>query len=176
MEQPARTLRVTIGLIEKQRRLADSPDPLERAQTLWVAAELDKRLSRCTDPEIAELLGKAAERLPIYEPEFAVTEHARRRLMRSGQMSLLPQEEDWEAVRDEGVQILSAEIALYWARIPHLLLPFQGNRFASDVFMVPDLIECKACLIAAGFREDLQVETAFVDAETGRPVRLIHEQ
>ena len=55
MEQPARTVRVAIGLIEKQRRLADSPDPLERAQTLWVAAELDKRLSRCTDPEIAEL-------------------------------------------------------------------------------------------------------------------------
>jgi hypothetical protein len=98
MEQQARTVRVIVGLIEKQRRLADSPDPFQRAQTLWLATELDKRLSRCSDWEIAELLGKAEERLPIWEPEFAVVEHARRRLMRSGQMSLLPEEEDWEGV------------------------------------------------------------------------------
>jgi len=174
MEQPVRSVRVIVGLIDKQRRLADSHDPLERAQTLWVAAELDKRLSRCADPEIAELLGKAEERLPIFEPEFAAVEHARRRLMRSGQMSLLPEEEDWEAVRDEGVQILNAEMALYWARIPHLLLPFQENRFASDVFMVPDLLEARACLIAAGFRQE--TETTCLDAETGRPVRLIQER
>ena len=167
-------MRVVIGLIEKQRRLADSHDPLERAQTLWVAAELDKRLSRCTDPEIAELLSKAEERLPIFEPEFAAVEHARRRLMRSGQLSLLPEEEDWEAMRDEGVQILNAEMALYWARIPHLLLPFQGNRFASDVFVVPDLLDARACLIAAGFRQE--AETTCLDAETGRPVRLIQER
>lgn len=169
-----RSVRIIVGLIEKQRRLADSHDPLQRAQTLWVAAELDKHLSRCTDPEIAELLGKAEERLPIFEPEFAVIEHARRRLMYSGQMSLLPEEEDWEAVRDEGVQILNAEMALYWPRIPHLLLPFQGNRFASDVFMVPDLLEASACLIAASFRQE--AGTTYLDGETGRPVRLIQER
>ena len=94
--------------------------------------------------------------------------------MRSGQLSLLPEEEDWEAMRDEGVQILNAEMALYWARIPHLLLPFQGNRFASDVFVVPDLLDARACLIAAGFRQE--AETTCLDAETGRPVRLIQER
>jgi|HubBroStandDraft_4_1064222.scaffolds.fasta_scaffold593125_1 hypothetical protein len=174
MEQPARTVRVIIGLIGKQRRLADSHDPLERAQTLWVAAELDKRLSRCSDWEIAELLCTAEERLPIWEPEFAVVEHARRRLLRSGQMSLLPEEADWEAVRDEGVHLLNVEVALYWARIPHLLLPFQENRFASDVFMVPNLLKARDCLIAAGFRPE--TETTCVDAETGRPVRLSQER
>jgi len=61
MGQPAASARVIVGLIEKQRRLAESPDPLQRAHTLWVAAELDKRLSRCTDWEIAELLGEAAD-------------------------------------------------------------------------------------------------------------------
>jgi hypothetical protein len=81
-------VRIALALIERQRRLADSHHPLQRAKTLWVAAELDKRISRCTDAQIAELLLRAEERLPIFEPEFAVIEHARRRPVRSGQMSL----------------------------------------------------------------------------------------
>src|SRR5579862_5324785 len=96
------TLLAALALIEGQRRLADSHNPLERAKTLWIATELDKRLSRCTDAQIAELLARAEERLPIFEPEFAVIEHARRRLLRSGQMSLLFESEDWEAANEGG--------------------------------------------------------------------------
>jgi hypothetical protein len=116
----------------------------------------------------------AQERLPIFEAEFAVVEHARRRLVGSGQLNLLPEEEDWEAVRDEGAHILNAETALYRGGVPHLLLPFQRNRFQSDVFMVPDLLEARACLIAAGFRQE--TETTCLDAKTGRLVRLIQER
>ena len=92
--------RVIRALIQKQRKLADSPDPLERAGTLWVTVELDRRLSRCTDLEIANIMTVAQERLPLFEAEFAVCEHARRRLMRSEQMSLWPEEEDLQAVPD----------------------------------------------------------------------------
>jgi|SRR5579871_468478 len=168
-------LHTALALIEKQRRLADSHDPLQRAKTLWIAAELDRRLSHCTDAQIAELLARAEERLPIFEAEFAVVEHARRRLLRSGQQELFSEAEDGHAVRDEGVHILNAEVALYRASIPNLLLPFQRNRFASDLLMVPDVREAKVCLIAAGFREDERIRSQVVDADSDRPVRLIQE-
>jgi hypothetical protein len=176
MERSPQLVRIALGLIERQRHLADSHDPLERAQTLWVATELDKRLSHCTDAQIAELLARAEERLPIFEAEFAVIEHARRRLLRSGQMSLSLNSEGGQVVRDEGVHILNAELAFYRATIPNLLLPFQRNRFASELFMVPDVREAKACLMAAGFREDERMRSRLVDADTNHPIRLIQEQ
>jgi hypothetical protein len=174
--EDALRLRAALALIEGQRRLADSHNPLERAKTLWIAAELDKRLSRCTDAQIADLLARAEERLPIFEPEFAVVEHARRRLVRSGQLSLSLGSEDFETVADDGVHILKAEIALYRASIPNVLLPFQRNRFSSDMFMVPDVREARGCLIAAGFREDERIRSRVVDPDSDRPVRLIQEQ
>ena len=176
MGDSAPTLLAALAFIERQRKLADSHNPLERAKTLWIATELDKRLSHCTDAQIADLLARAEERLPIFEPEFAVVEHARRRLVRSGQMSLSLDSEDWEAVRDEGIHILNAAIALYRASIPNVLLPFLRNRFASDLLMVPDVREAKVCLIAAGFREDERIRSRVVDADSDRPVRLIQER
>jgi Phage integrase family len=133
---------------------------------LWVATELDKPLSRCTDAQIAELLLRAEERLPIFEADFAVVEHARRRLLRSGQQELFSEANDGQAVRGEGVHILKAEAAFYRASIPNLQLPFQRNRFASDMFMVPDVREAKACLMAAGFRKDEQMRSMVVDADS----------
>ena len=176
MDGSPELVRIALDLIERQRQLGDSHDPVQRARTLWVATELDKRLSRCTDAQIAELILRTEERLPIFEPEFAVVEHARRRLLRSGQMSLSLDREDWEGVRDEGVHILNAEVALYRASIPNLLLPFQQNRFASELFMVPDVREAKACLVAAGFREDERIRSRVVDADSDRPLRLIQER
>jgi len=44
------------------------------------------------------------------------------------------------------------EAALYRARIPHFLLPFQKDKFASNTFVVPSLLEAKGCLCRAGFR------------------------
>ena len=176
MGDSERTLLAALAFIERQRKLADSPDPLERAKTLWVAVELDKRLSRCTDAQTAELLSRTEERLPIWEPEFAVVEHARRRLLRSGQLSLFSEEKGWESVRDEGVHILNAEVALYRMSIPHLLLPFQRNRFTSESFMVPDVREARACLIAAGFREHQYIRSILIDADTDCRIRLTQER
>ena len=175
MEGSPERVRIALELIERQRRLADSRDPLERAKTLWVATELDNRLSPCTDAQIAELLLRAEERLPIFEAEFAVIEHARRRLLASRQMCVQLATEDWEAVRNEGLHILNTEVALYRASIPNLLLPFQRDRFASNMFMVPDVSEARACLVAAGFREDERIRSIVVDADTDSRIRLIQE-
>ena len=175
MEDSSEKVRIALELIERQRRLADSRDPLERAKTLWVATELGKRLSRCTDAQIGELLLRAEERLPIFEPEFAVIEHARRRLLSSRQLRLLSDEDDWEGTRDAGVHILNAEVALYRSSVPNFLLPFQRDRFASDMFVVPDVREAKACLVAAGFREDERIRSVVVDADTDRRIRIIQE-
>jgi len=95
-------LRTVLELMEWQRRLAGSRDPLQRAKTLWVATELNECLSRCTDAQMAELLIRAEESLPIFEAEFAVIEHARRRLLRSGRTRLLLEGEDSEAANDGG--------------------------------------------------------------------------
>lgn len=58
--------RIVIRLIGKQRTLADSHDPLQRAQTLWVATKLNEQLSRCTDREIGNVMSVALERLPMF--------------------------------------------------------------------------------------------------------------
>ncbi len=170
------TLLAALAFIERQRKLADSHNPLERAKTLWIATELDRHLSHCTDAQIAELLARAEERLPIFEPEFAVVEHARRRLLHSEQMSLSLDRNDWEALRDEGVHILNVELALYRASIPHLLLTFQKNRYASDSFMVPDVQEARACLIAAGFRGHEAIRSILIDADTDNSIQLLQER
>jgi hypothetical protein len=74
-------LRVVVALIERQRRLVDSTDPARRFQTLWIASLLDNRLRQCTDRGIGELLAIAQIRFNIFEPEFALCYHAKRRLL-----------------------------------------------------------------------------------------------
>jgi hypothetical protein len=76
---------------------------------------------------------------------------------------------------DDEEHLLHAESALYWARIPHLLLPFQRNRFASNTFMVPSMAEAKHCLCQAGFRETPPSPSLLIDSETNRAIRLIEE-
>jgi len=73
--------RVILDLIDEHRRLATSPHPAERFRILWIAAALDKRLRQCTDHEIGELLAVARDRFHIFEPEFALCYHAKRRLL-----------------------------------------------------------------------------------------------
>jgi hypothetical protein len=68
-------------LIHEQRRLAKSPHLEERFGVLRTAAELEKRLRQCTDREIGSLLTIAQDRFHIFEPEFAVCYHAKRRLL-----------------------------------------------------------------------------------------------
>ena len=77
------------------------------------------------------------------------------------------------ALQNEGEHLLHAEAALYRGRIPHPLLPFQRNRFASNTFMVPCAAEARDCLCHAGFRETRRSPSLLIDRETSRRIRLV---
>ena len=73
----------------------------------------------------------------------------------------------------EGEHIMHAEIALFNAGIPFLQLPFQQNKFASNLFMVLSVPKAKTCLQRAGFQPKVNSETVLFDSRNGRPVQLI---
>jgi hypothetical protein len=151
------------------RMLAESPDPADRLKALWVAALLGERLEACADHEIGELLSAVQDCLSLFRPEFAVCEHARRRLLKS---SAARRERDWRVIRDAGRELLNAEAALFRWGIPHMLMPFQRDRFASNGFLVPRVFEARAWLLRAGFRSTPRDRTVLMDAQTNRPIRL----
>ena len=69
------------ALIHEQRTFLTSTNPVQRFGVLWTAADLDKRLRQCTDREIGTLLTIVGDQFHIFEPEFALCYHAKRRLM-----------------------------------------------------------------------------------------------
>jgi len=73
----------------------------------------------------------------------------------------------------EGEHIMNAEIALFRAGIPFLQLPFQQNKFVSNLFMVLNLSKAKACLQGAGFQPKVDSETVLFDSRNGQPIQLI---
>ena len=73
----------------------------------------------------------------------------------------------------EGEHIMNAEIALYRAGIPFLQLPFQQDKFASNLFMVLNVPKASACLQRAGFQPKFDSETILFDSRNGQPVQLI---
>ena len=73
----------------------------------------------------------------------------------------------------EGEHIMNAEIALFRAGIPFLQLPFQQNKFVSNLFMVLNLSKAKACLQRAGFQPKVDSETVLFDSRNGQPIQLI---
>jgi len=73
----------------------------------------------------------------------------------------------------EGEHIMNAEIALFRAGIPFLQLPFQQNKFASNLFMVLSVSTAKACLQRAGFQPKFDSETVLFDGGNGQAVQLI---
>ena len=73
----------------------------------------------------------------------------------------------------EGEHIMNAEIALIKAGIPILQLPFQQNKFASNLFMVLSVSKAKACLQRAGFQPKVDSETVLFDSRNGQPIQLI---
>jgi hypothetical protein len=70
-------------LFDYMRKLAKSRDIVERLRTLWIAAAFSERLEQGSDAQIADLLCKVQEGFVIFSPDFAVCEHAKRRLQRS---------------------------------------------------------------------------------------------
>jgi len=73
----------------------------------------------------------------------------------------------------EGEHIMNAEIALFRAGIPFLQLPFQQNKFASNLFMVLNVSKARACLQRAGFQPKVDSETVLFDSRNGQPIQLI---
>jgi hypothetical protein len=70
-------------LFEYLRKLAKSHDIAERLRTLWFAAAFGVRLEQCSDGQIGDLLSMVQEHMGLFTAEFAVCEHAKRRLQRS---------------------------------------------------------------------------------------------
>src|ERR1035437_5940877 len=73
----------------------------------------------------------------------------------------------------EGEHIMNAEIALFNAGIPFLQLPFQQNKFASNLFMVLNLPLARACLQRAGFQPKFDSETVLFGGCNGQAVQLL---
>ena len=73
----------------------------------------------------------------------------------------------------EGEHIMNAEISLFRAGIPFLQLPFQQNKFASNLFMVLNVSKAKACLLRAGFQPKVDSETVLFDSRNGQAVQLL---
>ena len=55
-------------------------------------------------------------------------------------------------VGEEGAHVIRAEEVLYSAGVPHILLPVQRDRFASNVFMVPRLLKAKIAPVPRGLQ------------------------
>ena len=89
------------------------------------------------------------------------------------QASETAERESFNRLVAEGEHIMNAEIALFRAGIPFLQLPFQQNKFASNLFMVPSVPKARACLQRAGFQPKFDSETVLFDGCNGQAVQLI---
>jgi hypothetical protein len=89
------------------------------------------------------------------------------------QASETAERESFNRLVAEGEHIMNAEIALFRAGIPFLQLPFQQNKFASNLFMVLNLSKAKACLQRAGFQAKFDSETVLFDGCNGQAVQLL---
>lgn len=81
--------------------------------------------------------------------------------------------ESFNALVAQGEHVMNAEAALFREGIPFFQLPFQQDRFASNLFMVRNVAKAKLCLLRAGFQEKVGSETVLFDCRTGKPVQLI---
>jgi hypothetical protein len=89
------------------------------------------------------------------------------------QASETAERESFNRLVAEGEHIMNAEIALFRAGIPFLQLPFQQNKFASNLFMVLNVPKAKACLQRAGFQPKFDSETVLFDGCNGQAVQLL---
>ena len=164
-------------LMEEQRARMRSSVPAERfAAALLLSGVLAGRLRELSDLELGQVLDReVCSSLSVLAPELTVCMEAADRLCRRGADKTLRPRRSQATKRDDGDHLLHAESALYRGRIPHLLLPFQKDRFASDTFMVPSMEEAMRCLFQAGFRESHGSPSFLIDCETNRPIRLLEE-
>ena len=165
-------------LMAEQRTRARSGNVAERfAAALVIPGVLAGRLRQLSDFRLGWLLEhEVCSNLSVLAPELTVCMEAADRLLRHRAIKLIPRRRLQASLQREGEHILHAEATLYRGRIPHLLLPFQRDRFASNRFVVPCLSEAKDCLRLAGFREIPRSPTVLIDVQTGRSIRLYEER
>jgi hypothetical protein len=164
-------------LMEEQRARMRSTIPAERlAAALLIPGSLRERLRELDDFQFGQVLdSEVCSNMSVLAPELTVCMEAADRLCRHWTDKPVQRRLSPEIKHDDGDHLLHAESALYRGRIPHLLLPFQGDRFASDIFMVPSVAESMRCLCQAGFRESPRSPSLLIDRETNRTIRLLEE-
>jgi hypothetical protein len=164
-------------LMEEQRTLVGSSDLAERFEAaLLIPGLLRERLRELDDFGLGQILdSEVCSNLSVLAPELTVCMEAVERLCRHRENKAIQRRRSPEIKRDDGEHLLHAESALYRGRIPHLLLPFQRNKFASDTFMVPSVAEAMRCLFQAGFRDSPRSPSMLIDCETNRTIRLLEE-
>jgi hypothetical protein len=163
-------------LMEEQGASVRSSDLAERfAAAQLISGLLSERLRELDDFGLGQILeSEVCSSLSVLAPELTVCMEAADRLCRHREDRPLQGRHSAEMKHDDGDHLLHAESALYRGRIPHLLLPFQRNRFASNTFMVPSVAEARDCLRHAGFLETSRSPTALIDMQTGQLIQL-HE-
>jgi hypothetical protein len=161
---------------EQLERLKSSNLAERFAAALVVPGMLRERLRELNEFHLGQVLDReVCSNLSVLAPELTVCMEAAERLCRYRAVKFMARRRS-RSLRNEGEHILHAESALYRAHIPHLLLPFQMNRFTSNTFMVPCVPDAKACLCGAGFRETPRSPTVLIDVETERSIRLYEDR
>src|SRR6201998_2085167 len=156
-----------------------SPHPAERlASAFLIPGELLRHLRQLRDFDIGQLLeDEVLPNLNILAPELTICTEAADRLRRPNRERVVAlRRRSRKVSQQEGKHLLNAEAALFRAGIPHLLLPFQRNKFASNIFMVPSVAQARDCLCHAGFRQARRSPLWLFACETGVPVRLVERR
>ncbi len=163
-------------LMEEQRRRVRSSNPAERfAAALLLPAELAKRLRPLSNFHLGELLEhEVCWNLNLLAPELTVCAEAAERLRRTPWLAGRKHRSNSSTL--DGEHLLHAEAALYRARIPHLLLPFRRDRFASSTFFLKDVEQARTCLLEANFREVSRCATALIHTGTRQAIRLYEDK
>ena len=162
-------------LMEEQRARMRSSVPAERlAAALLMPGLLRDRLRELDDFGLGQILDfEVCSNLSVFGPKLTVCMEVAERLSRHREDKSIQRTRSTGIKRDEGEHILRAESALFRGRIPHLLLPFQRDRFASNAFMVPSMAVATHCLCQAGFRESPRSPSLLIDRETRRLIRVV---
>jgi len=160
--------------MQEQRERVRSSNPAERlAAALLIPGVLAQRLSELNDVHLGQVLEhEVCSNFSVLAPELTVCMEAADRLCRRRAGSFIAVGRSRASLYTEGEHLLHAESALYHAGIPHLLLPFQRNKFASNTFVVPSVDEAKDCLCRKGLRETPRSPLLLIDGQTSRPIRL----
>jgi len=129
-------------IIAEQRRRLGSPNPAQRfAAALLIPSLLRERMHQLRDHQVGRLLeDEVCSSLSVLAHELTVCMEPAERLCNRQAVRFVVRRRS-RALQNEGEHLLHAEAALYRGRIPHPLLPFQRNRFASNTFMVPWLLK-----------------------------------